>query len=958
MMKPSLFGLSVALAAWAPAAIGQGLVVLSLPEDPWLLGRHGDGDSNGCRIGGDRHLVFHSAAANLVADDGNASRDVFVRDLLSGDIERVSVANDGGERSGDSSHGDIDASGRYVAFESFAELDQGARSPGVRDIYLRDRLAGSTRLLSRTPTVSGHFGSGAPRIDAAGTHVVFESNATALVAGDSNHCSDIFLYRIADDSLWRVSTDADGNEADGCSYHADVSDGGGTVVFESLADNLVAGDGNARSDVFRKSLTDGRIELLSADPGGAAGNRHSQQASISADGSRVVFASAASNLVPGDSNTQSDIFIWRNDLAPALLRLNLPPGGGQANAPSEQPAIARSGGQVGFLSRAGNLLPGQLTGLQQPFAVGSDGSGLRALLHVAGSSATLPRPDSGGLSLCVESTSLLVPDDGNGALSDIYVNAAGVWSLASLAGQAQPLHAGNGDSTQPELGGDGRYVVFMSVAGSLDGEGFDGEGHADVHWLDRPLGLIERHPVGIGGLPADGDSSTPAVSDDGRYLVFASHARNLVPGDTDDNSDVLRLDRHSGELLQLSRGTVASSGDSDQPHIDGSGSHVVFRSDDPGLTQADGNAADDVLLWRDGAPLQRLSDAPDGTQADADSWAPRLSRDASHAVFVSAAGNLEPGRGDDGVNDIYLRGIDDGKLRRISRTTDGNAANGDSTSADVANGGSAVAFITMADNIADDDRPGPDALLWRRDAAKVTAISRNLPAAFTVQPEPVRISADGRFVAFVTRRQIGSSFPRDVWRYDADSDSLLLLSQRTDGDDHLGLVDGIAIADGGAVAFASNDDALTDDPRNGHYDVLLAAPQGDAGSIELFPAAVSIGENACSVVILVRRDGGSGGQVSADYTTIAGSAGSPLDYQARFGTVTFDDGDSDVRALQVLIHNDAVAEGDEQFTVALSNPQGGVALGPVAITTVTIFDDETGDNIFVHGFELISTCPN
>src|SRR5690606_24605295 len=123
----------------------------------------------------------------------------------------------------------------------------------------------------------------------------------------------------------------------------------------------------------------------------------------------------------------------------------------------------------------------------QPFVVGSDGSGLRALLHVAGSSATLPRPDSGGLSLCVESTSLLVPDDGNGALSDIYVNAAGVWSLASLAGQAQPLHAGNGDSTQPELGGDGRYVVFMSLAGSLDGEGFDGEGHADVHWLDRPL---------------------------------------------------------------------------------------------------------------------------------------------------------------------------------------------------------------------------------------------------------------------------------------------------------------------------------------------------------------------------------------------------------------------------------------------------------------------------------------
>ena len=133
------------------------------------------------------------------------------------------------------------------------------------------------------------------------------------------------------------------------------------------------------------------------------------------------------------------------------------------------------------------------------------------------------------------------------------------------------------------------------------------------------------------------------------------------------------------------------------------------------------------------------------------------------------------------------------------------------------------------------------------------------------------------------------------------------------------------------------------------------APQGGAGLFGLIPTEVDAGEGDCSVVILVQRSGGSAGVVSVDYATVAGSAVSDEDYDPRSGTVTFGDGDSADRGIQIYLVDDAVAEADETFQLVLSNPQGGVEIwhNPV---TITIVDNEAGDPIFAAGFETNDVC--
>ena len=945
--------------AFATAVPAQQLERLSDPEDPLALGTLADGLSEHCRIAGGRWVVFSSRAANLVPGDRNASQDVFLRDRQTGLVERISVDSAGAEARGASIVPDVSDDGRYVVFQSQAPLAPGTTSSIASQIYLRDRAGGTTTLVSRA--FNGGLSGGSslsPRIDGAGTTVVFASSVDILVPGDTNNTTDIFAYDIASGVLSLVSTSAAGALADGPSRLPDVADGGRYVVFAADATNLVPGDTNNQRDVFLKDRLTGAIEQLSVDPVGAGGNGFSDQPAIDASGAQVAFASFAGNLVPGDTLNRQDIFVWDASATPRLSRVNLGAGGVEGNNHSRAPSIGNAGRWIVFDSAATNLVPGHVATVgMQPFVVDRQSGAIGAVLSAAGQTTIGPATlDSGEARLCVGSATPFAAEDANGTIRDVSSRgmAANDWVLESRTDVPVPAPAGNGASSEPETSPDGRYVVFQSFATNLDATAVGRASSGDVYWLDRDTGAVERWPLAPGGLPPIGGSANASVSADGRWIAFQSSATNLAPGAAG-GVHVYRLDRNTGALLAPSVVIAGASGGGERPQIADDGRTIVFQSEATSLVPGDTNGVRDVFVWREGASLQRVSVPSGGGQADRESRLPRIAGQGRHVVFVSAATNLVAGDSR-GFDQVYQVDLETGAIRRISETAAGIAGDASSRVADVSADGRYVALVTDAGNLTAGGRSGPEVLRWDAQTGGFTDAASLLPVDEAVDPDTVRISDDGRYVAFVSIRQVGSVFTENAWRADLGSGVLQLMSSDGGANRNGGRMQGLAIDAAGAVAFAADDDTLLEGDGNGAHDVYRAASDSAAGLVGLDSGAslltVTEGDDPAAVIAIVRSIG-TQGAVSASYETRAGSASSVLDFAIRNGIASFADGDTAPRIVTVPIVDDDLVEGPEEFTITLTQPTGGAALGPLTTLTITIVDDDASpiDALFAHGFE-------
>ena len=336
----------------AAAAVSTTSVVSAAPD-----GANADNDSDTASVSSDgRYVAFASSATNLVAGDTNGQRDVFVRDMSTGTVVRVSVSSD--EVEGDSSSGDpwISSDGRYVAFESSATSLVAGDTNSTTDIFVRDLTAGTTvRVSLDSDEVEGDSGSYDASISADGRYVAFESSASSLVAGDTNAIYDIFVRDLTAGTTVRVSVDSDEVEANADSYDASISSDGRFVAFESDATNLVAGDTNSTMDVFVRDLTGTTTVRVSVDSDEVVeGNNSSVDPSISADGRFVAFESYATNLVAGDTNGTYDVFT-RDLTATTTVRVSVNSLGVQGNFGSFDPSISADGRYVGFESAATNL---------------------------------------------------------------------------------------------------------------------------------------------------------------------------------------------------------------------------------------------------------------------------------------------------------------------------------------------------------------------------------------------------------------------------------------------------------------------------------------------------------------------------------------------------------------------------------------------------------------------------
>jgi Tol biopolymer transport system component len=251
----------------------------------------------------------------------------------------------------------LSGDGRYIAFTTIAALVPEDRN-GISDVYLYDRGTRTVSLVSQAP--GGAAANGAsrnPRISADGRYIVFESIANTLVADDTNQAIDVFRRDRLTGTTVRISVATGGVQAGGDSSDPRLSDDGNRIAFTSKAFDLVAGDANGASDIFVRDLAAGTTTRVSVSAIGADADLASSEPAISGDGRFVAFTSAATNLVAGDTNGVTDIFV-RDLAAGTTSRVSVSSTGGQADKASTGASLSRDGQFVSFLSSATTLVAG------------------------------------------------------------------------------------------------------------------------------------------------------------------------------------------------------------------------------------------------------------------------------------------------------------------------------------------------------------------------------------------------------------------------------------------------------------------------------------------------------------------------------------------------------------------------------------------------------------------------
>lgn len=273
----------------------------------------GDGGSTTPRVSADaRRVVYETDATNLFPGDLNGTRDVVIADVQTGSTTPVSISTSGSQANAPSWRPAISADGRYVSFSSLASNLVVGDSNASWDVFLRDLALGTTILASVNSLGSAAGSSGLESsLSSDGRFVVFTSDASDLVTGDTNGMPDVFVRDLLEGATSRISLDSAGQEANAPSHVGpwSVSGDGQVVVFTSDASNLVSNDTNAASDVFRRDRGTGITERISLTAGGAETVLGGSLGSLAANGSRIAFVSFASDLVVGDTNFLPDVFV-------------------------------------------------------------------------------------------------------------------------------------------------------------------------------------------------------------------------------------------------------------------------------------------------------------------------------------------------------------------------------------------------------------------------------------------------------------------------------------------------------------------------------------------------------------------------------------------------------------------------------------------------------------------------
>ena len=691
--------------------------------------------------------------------------------------------------------------GRYVAFQSSNAFFVGDLN-GTTDIYVFDANAGSfpagqALIVSHTPQPSPQspiFAANGPsqnaRIARDGTTIAYESNATDLGPADTNGASDVYAWAIASDSTLLVSRTAAGAAGNGGSSVPSVSSDGTKIAFASDASNLVSGDTNSRQDSFVRDMTTAATARASIGAGKVQGKQPSSVVAVSDSGRFAAFESAATEFVDDDLNGVVDVYL-RDAQTDTTRRVHPEP-----NASSSQSSLDTGGRFMSFTSFASNL-------------------------------TTSPIADTNGL-------------------TDIYVrnSTSGATTLTSVGWNGSAVVPTNGQSQNSVISGNSRWVAFESFAtnlrrgdplGSTDTNGF-----VDVYVADRTTGATVRVSQAGDGTQALGSNRNPSISDDGRFVAFESDATGLDPVgiDTNGTTDVFVHDRDS----------------------DGNG---IF--DQVGGTTT--RLVSSVFL----APSLRAS--ANGASSD-----PAISGNGAFLTYTSAATNLPfaPSAGGitdtNGVNDIFrvtLANLDDVVL--MSATVAGNTiqlANGASLQPTISDNGLEVAYTSLATNLAGftfDTNGQPDVFRSARATGPpgtklvVTSVVTwvlSSPGTVTANGSSTSpaMSGDGQYIAY-------ESTATNLVANDTNGTSDVFVEDRTRG-----IVNGygareLASTDTNLVhgSASSSQVAIAGDAHTVSFTTLSSFDTDDVGGFDVYTRAALVPDFSFPAQVspsaVARRDG-------------------------------------------------------------------------------------------------------
>jgi hypothetical protein len=368
-----------------------------------------------------------------------------------------------------------------VAFASRARIADGPTDLTRLQVYVRDMETGVSRLVSRARGGGGgNADSDWPSISADGTRIVYNSLASNLVAGDTNKYPNVYMYDTRTGRTSLVSHRADGAPANFGSFTAYISADGTRVVYTSSASDLVSGSGaRGEINVYLYDIAAGTTSLVSHGTGDALANDASIAESISADGDLLTFRSLATNLVPNDNNGRTeDVFLYNASTGQNQIISGSPSE--PTNAGSYNSVISGDGDYVAYTSHADNLV------------TDTDDNNLRSdvfLYDVAASSTTLISRRRGGLA------------------------------------------SANGDSFDPTISRDGTRIAYSSWAGNLVAE--PDSVYTDIYVFDTTIESTRLITEAPNGSPADDHSGGATISLNGAYIAYDSRANNLVRGDND-----------------------------------------------------------------------------------------------------------------------------------------------------------------------------------------------------------------------------------------------------------------------------------------------------------------------------------------------------------------------------------------------------------------------------------------
>lgn len=393
-----------------------------------------------------------------------------------GAIERISVATGGGQANSQSRYAAISGDGRYVVFNSDATNLVAGDTNGAPDVFLRDRVLGTTtRISNKSNGSQSNAGSGAPNISGNGSRIVFPSYGALVPNAGYLNC---YLLDRTSGALQLLDWRPNGQAAATCTS-VSIDQAGRRIAL--ISDYGLDGSSPGYREVYVRDLGAGTSTRVSRAIGGGAANHHSSDVRISGDGSRVLFFSGASNLVAGDTNGEPDVFLARSDNSAPIQRVNVGPGNTQASSPS-----------VG--------------------------------VYIAATNAN-------GSLLAFSSASPSLPDWGEFADETLYLRIPSYDETIALIPEGNLPR--EGFNYEPDFDYSGRWLVFASTDQLYVGAELGG-----IYVIDLVDALIQQ--VSIGGN--SGNVHMPRLSADGTGIVWYSNSTTQVPNDTNGTWDVFYAD--------------------------------------------------------------------------------------------------------------------------------------------------------------------------------------------------------------------------------------------------------------------------------------------------------------------------------------------------------------------------------------------------------------------------------